>query len=355
MKLRLKNFQSISNADIEIGPLTVLVGQSDIGKSAVIRALYLLHRNQGGLELVKHGSAKLAVEQELEDGTKVSILKGKGVNSYFVNEKSFSKIGRDIPVEVLDLLRTSELPLDKDLSLDLNFSLQFDHPFLLADSTSIITKAISSLSGINIIYSAIREGSAEAQKLKTKSEILSGTVSELIKYDKFSEEIGQLSLDFSKIKKLDEEISNAKLQISKNINLLKQLESLENRDVDLAPFKELVEQLGRTEHDFMSTKSNVLLMNNIVDRFSHISNYALSSEFSLDLDCFDNSVGKLQYTFDALVAEQMALTKHTHLLFEIEELEDLGLSADKVLKEQEAEILTLKAQVKVCELCQRPF
>lgn len=355
MKLRLKNFQSISNADIEIGPLTVLVGQSDIGKSAVIRALYLLHRNQGGLELVKHGSAKLAVEQELEDGTKVAILKGKGVNSYFVNDKSFSKIGRDIPVEVLDLLRTSELPLDKDLSLDLNFSLQFDHPFLLADSTSIITKAISSLSGINIIYSAIREGSAEAQKLKTKAEILLGTVSELLKYDKFSEEISQLSLDFSKIKKLDEEISSAKLQISKNIDLLKQLESLDSRDINLDPFKELVENLGRAEHDFMSTKSNILLMNGVVDRFSHISNYALSNDFYLDLDCFDTSIAALHSAFNVLVADQTALTKNTHLLFEIEELEDLGLSAEKSLKDQEAEILALKAQVKVCELCKRPF
>jgi AAA15 family ATPase/GTPase len=38
-KLRIKNFQIHKDLEIEFGPITTIVGPSDIGKSAVLRAL----------------------------------------------------------------------------------------------------------------------------------------------------------------------------------------------------------------------------------------------------------------------------------------------------------------------------
>lgn len=46
--LRLKNFKSVAAADIELGPLTILVGMNSSGKSSVLQAIRLMQQGEQG-------------------------------------------------------------------------------------------------------------------------------------------------------------------------------------------------------------------------------------------------------------------------------------------------------------------
>ena len=103
LKSVVAGFQSLGTVKLDHAGLTVIYGQSDIGKSAFIRAMYMLHRNSGSSSMVKTGETQLQVFQKLESGRIVGIQKGDGLNKYYIKapsaavENILSKIGRDVP------------------------------------------------------------------------------------------------------------------------------------------------------------------------------------------------------------------------------------------------------------------
>lgn len=356
MKIALKNFQSISDAEVEIGPLTVLVGQSDVGKSAVIRALYLLHRNQGGLELVKHGKSALEVTQVLDDGTKVAISKGRGLNTYKTSTATYAKVGREVPEAVSKLLGSQELVLDKDQTLDLNFCRQFDAPFLLSDSTTVITKAVSSLSGINIIYAAMREGTSDYQKVKAQSELLQSTVSGLMKYEALSPEAEALVASIQEIKKLQAELEARKRSLESCKAAVVDLEALKLREVNLDDFGAHVDFCLGTWKDLQHVNARKQSLEVLKGKSSGISAYALSEEFDKDLQDFitrcGNDIGRAHQAVEVEKAEiasrRSLLEAHQDIQYA---LNQATFSVDMCTRE----LRELESQIKVCPTCQRPL
>ncbi len=75
-KIRLKNFQSIDSAEIEVNGFTTIKGPNNTGKSAVLRAFnYLFFRDQDGASLLKHGQTQGEIEVTLEDAPNQSSKK----------------------------------------------------------------------------------------------------------------------------------------------------------------------------------------------------------------------------------------------------------------------------------------
>lgn len=351
MKIHVENFQSLKDASIDIGPLTVLIGSSDSGKSALIRALSLLHRNSGGLELVRHGTDKLKVSQTLTDGTVISIEKGKGINTYTVGDQKFSKVGRDIPLEVSEKLRTAVLVLDKDSSIDLTFARQFDPPFLLTESSSVVTKAISSLSGINIVYSAIREGNGEAQKLKAKSEVLAESLKNLIKYDSLYDESVSLQKENSNLV-LNISARNSKVdEITTKISILSALEFLQNKDINVSMIQWELDDLLSRHSVVQAGLSRRIQLIGLLNRFYGISEYTLSDEFNDGIENVFSSTEKLLYVKDIIKEKTNKLSALSNILSSLttSEKNEIGLNAQ--IDESVKEFNGIKAQIRVCPTC----
>src|SRR5688572_7680246 len=62
MHLTVTDFQSLGRVEVEVSGLTVLVGPSNRGKSALIRALEAVLFNKPGDAFVRHGKKKAVVE-----------------------------------------------------------------------------------------------------------------------------------------------------------------------------------------------------------------------------------------------------------------------------------------------------
>jgi len=355
MRINIKNFQSISEADLEIGPVTVLVGASDIGKSAIIRAMSLLHRNSGGLELVKHGTSGLSVEQISDDAPKVSIVKGKGQNAYCVGTKVFSKVGKDIPPEVSEILKTSELFLDKDLALDLNFSGQFAPPFLLSDSSSVITKAISSLSGINVIYSAIREANSEAQKLKSRGDILSESIKGLLKYDQLYNEAQEVKGLFDSLMFVGENIEKYRSNVYFKKSRYEDVCSLEQKFISTLRLETSYSMVTALQEPLLKAYKRRDSLKACKDKLFGISEYTLTQDYVDNIDSIASSVDKLAYVQTIISGKKDKLSKFKDTFSTLNEIETSVTSKYAEQTKLENEYLEIKSQIKICESCGRPL
>lgn len=166
--IRINNFQSITSANLELGKLTVIVGQTNAGKSAFIRALRTLVFNaQDGASYVTKGKKQLLVEVSNDEGT-VSLERGKAHSVYRVGEETYTKSGVAVPEAVTQALRLQALDIDGQ-RLELNFASQFDKPFLLDEAGTRVAKVLGELTNITVLFEAIRE--ANRRRLGINNEL----------------------------------------------------------------------------------------------------------------------------------------------------------------------------------------
>lgn len=148
----VKDFQSIQDIQVDFGRFTVLVGPSNSGKSAFLRAVRACLRNTFVPANVRAGATKSVVLVQLDGAEPVTIERGKSLSTYKLGEEAFTKAARTVPEPVA---RAIAMPLLE--GSDLNFSFQFDRPFLLAETGSQAAQVIGSLTNVTKLHEAVRE------------------------------------------------------------------------------------------------------------------------------------------------------------------------------------------------------
>ncbi|WP_018306303.1 AAA family ATPase [Desulfitobacterium hafniense] len=174
--LRLQNFQSHGNTDIEFagqGCLTVITGPSDSGKSAIIRALkWLLYNSPRGDGFITVGKDICGVRAFYDDETVVARYRSRGsVNRYEVNGQAYEGFGTGVPLEVQQATGIRKLHIgDQDYLL--NLSDQLAGPFLGNDSTPAPARAkvLGKLAGTEEMDHASKEVGTDLFRAKRERE-----------------------------------------------------------------------------------------------------------------------------------------------------------------------------------------
>lgn len=137
--LQLSNFQSHASTTLAIHPgINAIVGQSDCGKTSLLRALRWLRDNRpSGDEFMSHwcwNGDKLIGRGEvtlvLDDGSTVTRARDAKFNGYLVGDQKLAAVRMDVPVQVSEILNMSEV----------NDQGQLDPPFLLTDSPAEVAR-----------------------------------------------------------------------------------------------------------------------------------------------------------------------------------------------------------------------
>lgn len=103
VRIRVRDFQSVKDAEVVVDKFTVVTGSNNSGKTATNRAVTGVFSNPPGDVYVRHGAEKFSVEVKFEDGQSVKWEKGPKVKpTYTVNGKVIHP-GRAVPEEVLAL------------------------------------------------------------------------------------------------------------------------------------------------------------------------------------------------------------------------------------------------------------
>lgn len=188
VRLILENFQSHAHTELELSPgLTVIVGESDRGKSALIRALRWLFFNEPrGADFIRAGESECRVTAVFADGTSITRERstGRNRNRYIVSrpgeeEKIFEGFGQEVPAEVTALHGVRPVGLDGDLALILNLAAQLDPPFLLSAVGGVRARAIGRLHGVHLVDAALRDVLQDIARLQREERRLAEEIGAL--------------------------------------------------------------------------------------------------------------------------------------------------------------------------------
>ncbi|WP_100373134.1 AAA family ATPase [Bacillus sp. FJAT-45037] len=184
--VRLENFQSHLDTTIELNKgLNVLVGQSDSGKTAIIRALkWLLYNQPRGTDFIRVGADFVRVTVQLSNGIQITRERTSSKNRYIIREDQKDDLvlegfGIHVPDEVLKAHGMRPLRIDRDHELAIHLSGQLDGPFLLEQTSSLRAKTIGRISGAHYLDMAIRDTSKDLSGLTQRVKLEEGELDQL--------------------------------------------------------------------------------------------------------------------------------------------------------------------------------
>ena len=159
--IEILNFQSHANTKLDFDEgVNVIIGPSDSGKTAVIRALKWIFFNEpSGTDIIKKGEDSAKVTLKLNTGFKIIRGRRKSKNYYEIispeNEtQRFEGFGLNVPQEIIDLTGINKIDLG-NMKKSLNIAEQLESPFLITESPSIKANALGKLAGVDIIDKAL--------------------------------------------------------------------------------------------------------------------------------------------------------------------------------------------------------
>jgi exonuclease SbcC len=155
--LLLKNFQAHRRLEIKFSPtVTSIVGPSDVGKTAIIRALRWVCLNEAAGGLPRHGTKRTVVRMVI-DGKSIDRKRSGAGNSYALDGKRYDAVRRDVPPSIRNHLKVGIF----------NFQGQHDGPFWLSDSAGSVSRELNEIVDLAVIDRtlanvAVRYRSAQA-------------------------------------------------------------------------------------------------------------------------------------------------------------------------------------------------
>ena len=154
--LELTNFQKHERFETDfVNGVNVLVGETDAGKSCIVRALkWVMFSEPKGDVVRKTGTSKTSVEITLDNDVKLRKTKSDKENSYTITRDGeshkYDAVGKGVPDAVVNLLGVFPMEVDKD-SIILNVAPQISLPFLLNESGVFRMKVLNKLTGNDIL------------------------------------------------------------------------------------------------------------------------------------------------------------------------------------------------------------
>ncbi|AFV11666.1 SMC domain-containing protein [Thermacetogenium phaeum DSM 12270] len=247
-KITIKNFQPHAHTEIEPAPgLTVLVGESDQGKSAVIRALRWLFLNQPrGAGFVRAGESNCRVVVEYEDGTQVGRARMGDDNVYLVSFPGqepavFRGFGIETLAEIRETTGVSEIDVGGE-AVAPNIAGQLEAPFLLGASGPMRASLIGMMARADVFDEALKNTLADISRVRREKRENDERIAEL------EEEIGK----FDNLPALESAVGEASALLSEIESSSQRKEFLEQT---LAEVNRLRQEIRHSEKVITATET----------------------------------------------------------------------------------------------------
>ena len=357
MKIKISNFQSIEYCELEIpkNSFTCIVGPSNIGKSAIRRALCCLLYNTSDASYIRTGAKECSVEVIFESGTKVRWFRNdNNAGCYDITGYPlFNKLNKTVPKPILDE-GFRELVLSKD-KVNVQIASQFSNIFLLNDSGSKITEVFSNLGNLNKIIAANRSCSSDLKSDKSKISIrkddlilIKEKINGFKDLDKNLDFVGTIRNSFESLKKISELKDKAKnfytalISSVEKVKILKPVNSitLDPFDIDLNKFFKIKELLKKYEKVSLN-----------LSYYSNINKKEIETTLGSEYDLFLKLV-KLSSSYNRAVnrlAQYSKVKEVTEFNIDTEKVIKLKSMLDRVFKSKEA-ILDLRENIKKADI-----
>lgn len=353
--------------------INLIVGTSDIGKSAFMRALNLaMHNEVPNREFVTYGEKDATVILEFSDGTVVERVKGSTKNAYYATLPDGTRIEKEklgntsaIPEEIFKALGSP--PIDKKHG-PLAYADQHSPLFLVSLTPTELPRCISELTGLDDYETAALDLAKNARrfdrKVKEVKDRITSIDAELEQYQGLDAEIqayDEMSklIDDAEAARIDAEDAENRLQ---EYNLI-----LEQGRQIIADINEAKKVLV-VEPDFNSAKELESEIDRMLDALSE------HSEIEEQIDQLKieiSNTGKiLESGLQSLIDEakdvgalltnaRRVLTEYNSILAEglktKTEIAEAEETLTRLIKEQEQTIEEFTAAGLLCPECKQPI
>lgn len=272
-RLKIKNIQSHKNTEIQFDKgINLIVGSSNNGKSAILRALYWVKYNRplGVDSLLSHwaydkkGNQIDSMEVELENDNAVIVRKRtKNENQYIVNDNVLNVVKTDVLLQVERALKLS----------DTNIQRQQDSPFLLSLTSGQVAQYFNKTVRLDIIDNVLSHAEKERRKtmqdLKNCDETLKELESRKEKYAVI-EELEKLYTKYSNVSERLSRCQNAKEQLSQQLDEVNKLNKLVDKLNKVAECKNLVDKYYSQQNALIDIKNRKEVLTNELERFANL-------------------------------------------------------------------------------------
>src|SRR5208282_2202914 len=171
-----QNFQSWPNFKIQVEGLTVVTGQSNLGKSSLFRALQGILRNEISQAAVKTGTDECSLNLNL-DGLSVKFNRpAKGSAEYVIGAKRYAKLAGQVPPEIQGL-GFNEIQIGT-FKFDPVFAGQFDPPFLLKSSPQELNAVLGAFASTEKLEFGKKQAALQITQKNQEAKALASEIGE---------------------------------------------------------------------------------------------------------------------------------------------------------------------------------
>lgn len=291
--LSIQNYQSHKNTLLEFDKgINIIVGQSDSGKSGIVRLLRWIAENKPSGEAfrswwlkrkdIKAGmtNADTVGELTVDDNIRIARVKG-GENIYELRKDKeiiqYKSFGQDVPEEIKQLLNFSPL----------NFQWQFDSPFLLAMSGGEVARYLNKIVHLDKIDLSLSNIGKTLRKEQTDLKYAEESLVEVEEKAKTFDWIDEAEGCLVKLEQFQSVIANKKDRV-RGLGLV--IQKIEACDKDIEEISQLtqhedeVDKLIKCGELIKTNLNRAGRLNGIIGNIELIEEKIKEIEISLDED-----------------------------------------------------------------------
>jgi len=263
--LTIENYQSHKNSFLEFSTgINVISGQSNNGKTAILRALNWVITNR------PQGIAFKSTFSDKKETCRVSLIindteiireRNNSINSYqigssflYKDNTYFTTIGNDVPSEVSSAINIS----------DINCASQFERHFLLMDSPGEVGRTINKVvklddidALISNISSKITSTNKELDIKKQDLDKLNLSLEKFKDYDLIENLVNQIVEYDSKVKTIENKVKLLSYIVTEGVRVEAIITSIENR------YEGLEDEIKVLEQVWLDYNTNLALMRDL--------------------------------------------------------------------------------------------
>ena len=142
-----------------LGKLTVVVGSTNVGKSALIRAIRAVAENKRGDSFVftNETDCQISIDVGQQTVTWYKPYKKSGIYYLSTSVDNANTMAVVPQEQALSVLSIKKVDLSKTVCLMINFQNQLDSPFLLAESDIVKSKVLGEITNASIVLISVNQ------------------------------------------------------------------------------------------------------------------------------------------------------------------------------------------------------
>lgn len=340
--LHIRNFQSHADTYLEfLSGVNIIVGESDSGKSSIIRALrWLVWNRPQGDAFRSWWGGDIVVELETTDGHHITRRKGvKDGDEYILDGVSFKAFRTEVPEEIEKILNID----------DINLQRQLDAHFLLSASPGEVAQHFNKVAHLDIIDVATQRINSDIRELNSSISFKQQELTHLKDTLKNWDYLPDLEKEVLELEHLEKQLIAYETKQSQLQNIITELENIETKRRPLIQIMQIEPLLNEIFQDLHVYKQLQAVYEDLQKHLQEISHVEYRMKDLQQLLQAETPLNEVLLEINTLKEKQNQYQILSRLLQDIESVEKSIETSAVNIQQKEKEFH--EAMPDICPLC----